>query len=69
MLEKVPKESSNTESSHTIKVNNEENLYPNQKQEKVVLMNQLKDWQSSQNNVIVYNIPDTDFVNSNDTTN
>ena len=31
-------------------------------------MNQLKDWQSGQNIVIFYNIPETDFANSNDTT-
>lgn len=31
-------------------------------------MNQLKDWQLRQNNVIVYNIVETDFVNSNDIT-
>ena len=67
-LEKVPNESSNTEPSHTIEVNNKENSYTNQKQEKPVLMNQVKDWKSRQNNVIVYNIPETDFVNRNDTT-
>ena len=50
-LEKVPNESSNIESSHKIKVNNKENSNANQKQDKPVLMNQLKDWQSRQNNV------------------
>ena len=65
--EKKPNELSITESSHTAEVNNKENSNTNQKQEKPVLMNQLKDWQSHQNNVIVYNIPETDLVNSNDT--
>ena len=67
-LVKVPNESSSTESSPTIEVNNKENSNTNQKQDKLVLMTQLKNWQSCQNNVIVYNIPETDFVNSNDTT-
>ena len=30
-----------------------------------MLMNQLKDWQSRQNNVITYNIPGSDLVNNN----
>ena len=42
-LEKVPNKSSYTESSHTIQ--NKENYSTNQKQDKPVLMNQLKDWQ------------------------
>ena len=66
-LEKVPNESSKTESSHTVEVNNKENSNSNQKQDKSVLLNQLKDWQSCQNNIVVYNIPETNFVNSNDT--
>ena len=65
-LEKVPNELSKTESSHTVEVNNKENSSNNQKQDKPVLLNQLKDWQSCQSNV-VYNIPETNFVNSNDT--
>ena len=43
-LKKVPNESSSTESSHTINVNNKENSNTNQKQDKPVLKNQLKDW-------------------------
>ena len=43
MLKKVQNESSNTESSHTIKVNNKENFNTNQKQGKPILMNKLKD--------------------------
>ena len=66
--QEISRKSINTESSHTIKVNNKENSNTNQKQDKPVLMNQLKDWQLRQNNVIVYNIVETDFVNSNDTT-
>ena len=67
-LEEVLNESSNTESNHTIEVNNKENSNTNQKQDKPVLVNQLKDWQLRQNFVIVCNIPETDFANSNDTT-
>ena len=63
-LEKVSNESSNTESSHKIEVNNKENPNTNQKQDKPVLMNQLKGWHSRQNNVIVY-ISEIDFVKSN----
>ena len=55
-VEKVPNESSNTDSIHRNEVNNKENSNTNQKQDKLVLMNQLKDWQLRQNNVIVYNI-------------
>ena len=43
MLKKVQNESSNTESSQTIKVNNKENFNANQKQGKPILMNKLKD--------------------------
>ena len=60
--EKVPNESLNTESSHTIEVSNKENSNTNQKQDKPVLMNQLTNWQSRQNNIFVYNIPETDFA-------
>ena len=42
-LEKVPNESSNIESSYTIEVNNKETYNTNQKQDKPVLINQLKD--------------------------
>ena len=31
-----------------------------------MFMNQLKDWQSRQNNIIAYNIPESDLVNNND---
>ena len=31
-----------------------------------MLMNQLKDWQSRQNNIIAYNISESDLVNNND---
>ena len=34
-------------------------------QEPLMLMNQLKDWQSRQNNIITYNIPGSDLVNNN----
>ena len=67
-LKKVSNKSSCTDSSLTIKVNNKENSNTNQKQDKPVLMNQLKDWQLRQNNVIFYNIPETYFANSNETT-
>ena len=39
----ISRKSINTESSHTIKVNNKENSNTNQKKDKPVLMNQLKD--------------------------
>ena len=42
-LEKVPNESSNTESSNTLEVNNKKNFNTNQNQDKPTLMNQLKD--------------------------
>ena len=42
-IKKVPNESSNTESSLKIEVNNKENSNTNQKQDKLVLMNQLKE--------------------------
>ena len=67
-LEKVRNESSIRESSQTGKVNKKENSNTNQNQDKLVLMNQLKDWQSRQNNFIIYNIPETDFVSRNDAT-
>ena len=35
-------------------------------QEPFMLMNQLKDRQSKQNNIIAYNIPEPDLVNNND---
>ena len=38
-VEKVPNESSNTDSIHTNEVNNKENSNTNQKQDKPVLMN------------------------------
>ena len=31
-----------------------------------MLMNQLKDWQSRQNNNIAYNIPESELVNNDD---
>ena len=65
---KASNESSNTEPGHKIEVNNKENFNTNLNQDKLVLTNELNDWQSRQNNVIVYNIPETDFVNSNNTT-
>ena len=34
-------------------------------QEPLMLMNQLKDWQSRQNNIITYKIPGSDLVNNN----
>ena len=34
-------------------------------QEPLMLMNQLKDWQSRQNNIITYNIPRSHLVNNN----
>ena len=67
-LKKVSNESSKTESTHTIEVNNKENSNTNQKQDKPVVKNQLKDWKSRENNVSIYNIPGTNFVNSNNTT-
>ena len=40
-------------------------LANNSTQEPVMLMNQLKDWQSKQNN-IAYNIPESESVNNDD---
>ena len=51
-LEKVPNESFNTNLSHAIKVNSNKTSNTKQKQDKSVLMKQLKEWQSHQNNVI-----------------
>ena len=51
-LEKVPNESFNTKPSHTIEVNSKKTSNTNQKQGKSVLIKQLKEWQSHQNNVI-----------------
>ena len=34
-------------------------------QELFILMNQLKEWQSRQNNITVYNIPESDLVKNN----
>ena len=36
----------------------------NNTQEPLMLMNQLKDWQSRQNNIIAYNIPESELVNN-----
>ena len=38
----------------------------NNTQEPLMLMNQLKDWQSRQNNIIAYNIPESELVNNDD---
>ena len=51
-LEKLPNESFNTKPSHTIEVNSKKASNTNQKQDKSVLIKQLKEWQSHQNNVI-----------------
>ena len=32
-----------------------------------MLMNQLKDWQSRKNNIMAYNIPESELVNNGDT--
>ena len=34
--------------------------------EPLILMNQLKDWQSRKNNIIAYNIPESELVNNDD---
>lgn len=52
ILEKVPKESFNTNPSHTTEVNSKNTSNTNQKQDKSVLIKQLKEWQLHQNNVI-----------------
>ena len=41
-------------------------LVNNITQELLMLMNQLKDWQSRQNNIIAYNIPESELVNNDD---
>ena len=38
----------------------------NNTQEPLMLMNQLKDWQSRPNNIIAYNIPESELVNNDD---
>ena len=38
----------------------------NNTQVPLMLMNQLKDWQSRQNNIIAYNIPVSELVNNDD---
>ena len=38
----------------------------NNTQEPLMLMNQLKEWQSRQNNIIAYNIPESELVNNDD---
>ena len=38
----------------------------NNTQEPLMLMNQLKDWQSRQNNIVAYNIPESELVNNDD---